>query len=273
MNHQFGIVKKLNNKGLSMVELLLSIMILMIVSTALFSFMIMGGRMFNRSNEEVDMQAEAQVMKNYMNDLITDTAKGLEYSKKEDANAETYGADGCLVIYGEKVISYVAWVEESKQVHYLEKKNFIVNADGSYSVNFSSEERKASNWPILAEGVSSFVCHLSQLKEEHRIFSAELKFVNGKSTYATTHTITLRNDIFYVGTERNNVAGAGSNSHISGITLTPGFTDIAKGSSVKFTHAVSAVGDIDTGVTYSVEGNNSSATRMENNVLFIIDYC
>lgn len=269
MKCQFKIVKKLNNKGLSMVELLLSIMILMIVSTSLFAFMIMSGRMFNRSNAEVDMQSEAQVMKNYMNDLITDTAKGLEYAKKEDANAETYNADECLVIYGEKVISYMAWVEESKQVHYLEKKNFTVNADGSYSVNFSNEEMNASNWPILAVGVSSFDCQLTQLKEEHRIFSAELEFENGKSSYATTHTITLRNDIFFVGMESGNVAGAGSNSHISGITLTPGFTDIAKGSSVKFTHAVSAVGDIDTSVTYSVEGNNSTGTRMENEVLHV----
>lgn len=252
-----------------MVELLLSVLILTIVSTSLFAFMIMSGRMFNRSNAEVDMQSEAQVMKNYMNDLITDAAKGIEYGTKEEVAADTYGAECCLVVYGEKVISYMAWVEESQQVHYLEKKNFSINADGSYSVNFSNEEMNASNWPILAVGVSYFDCHLTQLKEEHRIFSAELEFENGKSSYATTHTITLRNDIFFVGMESGNVAGAGSNSHISGITLTPGFTDIAKGSSVKFTHAVSAVGDIDTSVTYSVEGNNSAGTRMENEVLHV----
>ena len=269
MKYQFDFTKKLNNKGLSMVELLLSIMILTIVSTSLFAFMIMSGRMFHRSNAEVDMQSEAQVMKNYMNDLITDAAKGIEYGTKEEVNADTYGAEGCLVIYGEKVISYMAWVKETKQVHYLEKKNFSINADGSYSVNFSNEEMNASNWPILAEGVSEFKCNVDQLEKEHRIFSAILGFENGKSKYETTHTITLRNDIFYVGMESGNVAGAGSNSHISGITLTPGFTDISKGSSVKFTHAVSAVGDIDTSVTYCVEGNNSSGTRMEDNVLHV----
>ena len=269
MKCQFETRKKLNNKGLSMVELLLSVLILTIVSTSLFAFMIMSGRMFNRSNAEVDMQSEAQVMKNYMNDLITDAAKGIEYGTKEEVAADTYGAECCLVVYGEKVISYMAWVKESQQVHYLEKKNFSINADGSYSVNFSNEEMNASNWPILAEGVSAFDCQLTQLKEEHRIFSAELEFENGKSKYETTHTITLRNDFFFVGMESGNVAGAGSNSHISGITLTPGFTDIAKGSSVKFTHAVSAVGDIDTSVTYSVEGNNSTGTRMENEVLHV----
>ena len=67
MKCQFETRKKLNNKGLSMVELLLSIMMLTIVSSSLFAFMIMSGRMFNRSNAEVDMQSEAQVMKNYMN--------------------------------------------------------------------------------------------------------------------------------------------------------------------------------------------------------------
>lgn len=269
MKYQFDFTKKLNNKGLSMVELLLSIMILMIVSTSLFSFMIMGGRMFNRSNEEVDMQSEAQVMKNYMNDLITDTAKGLEYATKEEAQKETYGAERCLIIYGEKVISYLTWVENSKQVHYLEKKNFSINADGSYNVNFGADEMNAANWPVLAQGVSKFECQMTQMKEEHRIFSAEMEFQNGKSNYKTTHTITLRNDIFYVGMENGSMAGTGSNAHITGITLTPGFTDKSKGSSVKFTHAVSAVGDIDKSVTYTVEGGNSANTRMEEEVLHI----
>ena len=263
MKCQFETRKKLNNKGLSIVELLLSIMILTIVSTSLFAFMIMSGRLFNRSNEEVDMQSEAQVMKNYMNDLITDAAKGIEYRTIVEVAADTYGAERCLVIYGEKVISYMAWVEESRQVHYLEKKNFSINADGSYSVNFSNEEMNSSNWPILAEGVSKFECNVAQLEEKHRIFSAELGFENGKSDYATTHTITLRNDIFYVGMANGNMAGAGTHAHISGITLTPGFTDISKGSSVTFNHAVTATGDIDRSVTYSIEGNNSANTRIE----------
>lgn len=269
MKCQFKIPQKLNNKGLSMVELLLSIMILMIVSTSLFSFMIISGRMFNRSNEEVDMQSEAQIMKNYMNDLITDAAKGLEYVKKEDAQKENYGSDRCLIIYGDKVISYMAWIEESKQVHLLEKKNFTINADGSYSVNFGEGERNVANWPLLAEGVSKFDCNVTTITEEHRIFSSEMGFENGGSDYATTHTITLRNDIFFVGMAGGNVPGASSNAHITGITLAPGFTDIAKGGTVEFTHAVSAVGNIDTGVTYSVEGNNSTDTRMESNVLHV----
>ena len=269
MRNQFEKIKKLNNKGLSMVELLLSIMILMIVSTSLFSFMIMGGRMFNRSNAEVDMQSEAQIMKNYMNDLITDTAKGLEYATEEEAQKETYGAERCLIIYGEKVISYLAWVEESKQVHYLEKKNFSINADGSYNVNFSTEEMNAANWPVLAQCVSKFECQATQLKEEHRIFSAEMEFTSGKSNYATTHTITLRNNIFFEGMANGNGSVGGFYAHITGITLTPGFTDKSKGSSVRCTHAVSAVGDIDKSVTYTVEGGNSANTRMDGEVLHI----
>ena len=269
MKGQMNVGKKLNNKGLSLVELLLSIMILAIVSSSVFAFMIFGGRTFKRSNEETDMQAEAQVMKNYMNDLITDAAKGVEFVKKADGG-ETYEADCCLTIYGEKVVSFLAWREDTNKVYYLEKKNFTINADGSYSINFGANDKNAANWPVLAEYVSGFDCNLTDLQAEHRIFTAALAFSMGKSTYNTTHTITLRNDIFYTG--MGNTPGQGgvsTNSYITGITLQPAFTDKSKGSTVVYSANVSAVGSIDDSVTFLVEGNNSANTRMEGNVLHI----
>lgn len=251
-------------------ELLISVMILSIVSVSIFSFMIVSGRIFRRSNEEVDMQEQAQVMKNYMNDLITDTARGLDLRKKEEQGAESYEADRCLIVYGEDKIAYMAWFAESGQVRYLEKKSFSINADGTYNVRFEAKEKDAHTWPLLAEGVTSFECYLEELKEEHRIFSADLGFQMGEAVYATSHTITLRNDIFYTETQWGNggIGGAGQ-AYITGITLAPGFTDSSKGSDISFTHTVAAVGDIDTSVTYLLEGNNSSATVLEDNVLHI----
>lgn len=263
MKEKFKRDRKSNQKGFTMVELLLSILLLTIVSASLFSFMIMSGSMFQKANAEVDLQSEAQRLKNYMNDLVTDTVKGLTYVKKEEEPENTYGADWCLVIYGEDVISLLAWEKESGQVYLLEKKNYSVNADGSYSVNLTENEKNVSGWPLLSEGVSEFECGLDEVTEEHRIFSAEIKLSSKDATYHTTHTIALRNDIFYNGIGKDYEMGtSGSHSYVKGLTLVPGFADRSRGSIVEFTHTVSAVGNPDTTVIYAVEGNLSEKTKI-----------
>ena len=203
MKYQSDRQKQQNNKGFTIVELLLSIMILTIVSSAVFSFMIMGGRMFNRSNEEVDMQSEAHILKNYMNELITDAAKYVTFVE-DGTQGALYGARKCLTIYGGNSVSFMAWFDDSdaeteNQVRYYTKdvENMEPDEEGKYNITLTGSEADASKWSLLAEGVTKFDCSTTNLKEEHRIFSAELGFENGRSSYETTHTITLRNDIFY----------------------------------------------------------------------------
>ena len=267
--------KKMNNDGLTLVELLICIMILAIVSTAVFSFMMIGVRIFNRSNLEVEMQKEAQVMKNYMNDLITDTTRWIEYVTGEEA--APYGLDRCLMIYGEESVSCMGWIQSSGEIRYLEKdkNSFAVDESGAYHLTLESRESNAANWPLMAKYVTEFDCHDDQLQKEHRIFYATMGFQLQELTYHTTHTITLRNDIFYEGRtekEYENVMGS-FEAQITRITLAPGSVDKAidriHGTQVTFTSTVSAVGDIDKSVIYEVEGNTSSGTKMEGNVLKI----
>lgn len=277
MKKQLNQKIKLNNEGFTLVELLLSIMILAIVSTAIFSFMIVGSRMFTKTNLEVDMQYEAQIMKNYMNDLITDTTKQLQFYQKSDNHGNTFGADNCLVIYTEDCVAYLAWIKESNQVHYLEKNkdSFVIDEQGKYLVDFNDNEKQASNWPVMAKYVSGFQCNLEDLKKEHRIFSSVLSFKLQEKEYSTTHTITLRNEVFYEGSTeefRGGVLGD-YEAQVTRITLAPGMVDKTidrvNGTTVEFTHTVTAVGDIDKSVIYTVEGNFSQNTQMRDNVLYI----
>lgn len=273
--------KKLNNDGFSLVEVLACTSILAIVTSAVFGFMVVGTRIFNKVNLEIEMQSEAQILKNYMNDLITDTAIGVKFyentPREENQEKDLFEADSCLVIYGEDCVSYVAWIEETKEVHYLEKngESFELDENGEYQIVFSEEEKDAANWPIMAKYVTGFQCDLGNLKEEHRIFSAALDFKLQETEYSTTHTITLRNDIFYEGKIDNyyDEEMGSYEEQVTRITLTPGtidkVVDRQNGTTVTYTHTVLAIGNIDTGVIYSVEGNNSGDTRMQDNVLFI----
>ena len=277
MKKQFVLQEQLNNKGLTLVELLISIMILAVVSTAVFAFMTTGAQIFNRSNLEVEMQNEAQILKNYMNDLICDTTKKVEFVKNTDVGATTYGADSCLTIYGEDYVAYMGWMKESKEVRFLKKgeDSYTVDEDGTYHVTLADNETSAANWPLMATYVTKFNCNTDELKKEHRIFSAELGLELKQLSYETTHTIALRNDVFYEGKSDVTYEEAmGSfRAQITRITLAPGSVDKAidrvNGTSVEFTPTVLAIGDIDTSVTYEVEGNTSSNTRMEGNILRI----
>ena len=267
--------KKLNNEGLTLVELLICIMILAIVSTAVFSFMIVGSKIFNRSNLEVEMQNEAQVMKNYLNDLITDTTLWIDFATGEEAGE--YGTDRCLVIYGEEVVACLGWIQNAGEIRYLEKGKDAISMDesGVYHINLEGNETSAANWPLMAQYVTEFNCSMDNLKKEHRIFSAAMGFELKHLSYDTTHTITLRNDIFYEGRTDEEYKGAlgGFQAQITKITLAPGSVDKAvdrvHGTEVKFTPTVIAVGDIDTSVIYELEGNTSQGTRMEGDVLKI----
>ena len=273
---------KRNNEGFSLVEVLLSITILAIVTSTVFAFILVSTRMFHKANLEIEMQSEAQIMKNYMNDLVTDTAIGVEFYDRTMPQPETpqmdlFQSQSCLVIYGEDSISYMAWMKDSRQVHYLKKEedSFVRNENGEYEVSFTEMEKNAASWPVMAKYVTNFYCDLEHLKEEHRIFSAVLEFELKEIKYATTHTIALRNEIFYEGRVDNYVDGEmGSyEEQITRITLTPGtidkVVDRIHGTTVTYTHTVLAIGDIDTGVIYSVEGNSSPDTGMQENVLFI----
>lgn len=273
--------EKLNNEGFSLVEVLLTIAVLSIVTSAVFAFMLVSTRMFHKANLEIDMQSEAQVMKNYMNDLVTDTTVGLEFYDSSDVQLQNpevdlFRAQSCLVIYGKEQISYLAWMKDSHQVHYLEKDTFEIDEDGKYQVTFTEKEKNAANWPVMAKHVTKFQCNLENLKEEHRIFSAVLGFELNEIKYDTTHTIALRNEIFYEGRSNTYVdEEMGSyEEQITRITLAPGsidkVVDRMNGTTVTYTHTVLAIGNIDTGVIYSVEGNTSPYTGMqEENVLFI----
>ena len=267
--------KKLNNDGLTLVELLICIMILAIVSTAVFSFMLIGVRIFNRSNLEVEMQNEAQVMKNYMNDLITDTTRWIDYVT--EAEAASYGLDSCLIIYGEESVSCMGWIQSTGEIRYLEKdkNSFTIDESGAYHMTLEGSELNAKNWPLMAKYVTEFECYDDKLQKEHRIFYATMGFELQELTYHTTHTITLRNNIFYEGrTDKEYEDAMGSfEAQITRITLAPGSVDKAidrvHGTEVTFTSTVTAVGNIDKSVIYEVEGNTSSGTKMEGNVLKI----
>lgn len=72
-----------NNKGLSLVELIIAIAIFSIAGAAVCAFMIFGTRQFTNSTSSVKLQYEQQLVVNRVRDIILETSRGISHP---DAN-------------------------------------------------------------------------------------------------------------------------------------------------------------------------------------------
>ena len=76
---------KKNQKGFTLVELIIAVAIVAIVSVTIVSFMIAGSRSYASSSTETNIQQEAQIAMNQISDLIIDTSKAVTYKYQADA--------------------------------------------------------------------------------------------------------------------------------------------------------------------------------------------
>ena len=72
---------KKNNKGFSLLELIIAIALLSAVSTILLSFMTTGSTMFRRVSTEVSLQMESQVVMTQLREYIIDCNDTLRYEE------------------------------------------------------------------------------------------------------------------------------------------------------------------------------------------------
>lgn len=68
-----------NNKGYSLVELIIAIAMLAIVITAVCSFIVAGSKHYQWSNNEITIQEDAQMAINQMSDVVIDTNRAVCY--------------------------------------------------------------------------------------------------------------------------------------------------------------------------------------------------
>ena len=66
-----------NQKGFSLVELVITMALLAMVSLAVSGFLSTGSRSYVNTNREIQVQKEAQLSINQMTDIIIDVEKGV----------------------------------------------------------------------------------------------------------------------------------------------------------------------------------------------------
>ncbi|MDF2588238.1 MAG: prepilin-type N-terminal cleavage/methylation domain [Anaerocolumna sp.] len=153
-----------NDDGLTLIELIVSITIITIVLGAILSFMITGSNSYKKEKEAVNLQTEAQFILNQLDDLLIE-ANYVKFNQ----------VDKKLIIY-QSGITYEITYEIDKL--YFRKQTLT-------DVGTKS---------ILGEYVSDFYVDTSNLTTDNTIL-VKLSLEQGKSTYAMSSKVVLRNEV------------------------------------------------------------------------------
>ncbi|MDO5574137.1 MAG: prepilin-type N-terminal cleavage/methylation domain-containing protein [bacterium] len=187
-----------DNQGFTLVELLVSIAIAAIVAVSIAAFMIVGSRSYASTSSEVNLQYEAQLAFNQLQDLIIDTTLGVNYSYiaagdgingtetevLRDSEIPSDAAFKKIYMYNDTVVYIVIWDRAHSWLYYEE---YAMNADRSIGAELVNEAR-------MADYITAFGADLSRL-EEKRIVRVNMGFAKNTKTYESAHNITIRNKV------------------------------------------------------------------------------
>lgn len=222
-----------DQRGFTIVELLIAIAILSIVVASVCGFILVGSRNYASGNSDINVQQEAQLSLNQMSDVLIDTTRSVNYMGYDgsgnpvkvlkDAEFTFTPEDKSLVMYNGVVEENVSpsgapttevkegngnkhyhfyWSKQNETLYYAELDVQPGDVDIS-SISFpiftapDPDDPLAAppaGWVELASHVTDFSVDLSQV-EEKRVVQLSLTFLDGKREYVTSNNVTIRNKV------------------------------------------------------------------------------
>lgn len=198
---------KRENKGFSLVELIVVIAIFSVVAVAVGGFLYTANRTYSVSATELDIQEEAQLVANQLQEMVMDSALGISYQytllntdssvdvgyATDDAEIPTTGALNKkeLFIYGNDCYYIIYWKKDDSKLYYVEYK--LDSSSGSYML----ADGMTSDGVLLGEYISQFSVDMSKLASD-RMVSFNLVFEKpgvGKRDYLVAKSVSLRNNV------------------------------------------------------------------------------
>ena len=180
-----------NNKGVSLVELIIVIAILGIFGTAVFSLFVVGTRSYRNVGNDSDIQNEAQLTANQIENLLIDTTKAITYSYTAGGSTTKVLSDNgvgevdskTITVYNTDSIYIIDWIKSDKKI-FLQKKE----------VDNTGQVTNTGNREVMAEKVINFSASLEKAQSKNKVF-IEIQFESsdGTSGYLASKQIALRN--------------------------------------------------------------------------------
>lgn len=192
------------NAGFSLVELLVAITIATVVGAAVFAFMVVGARSFSSTSADVEVQNEAQVVFNQLQDMIVDTNIGIGYDDQADQTILTmynYDPDDA-----DKHVYEIVYDKSASRLYYNE---YLPVASGDGADRVVAKGSALYTNQLMGEKIENFTADLSDM-EKKRVIRLQLTFKKKNVDYSSSHNITLRNDIVLGSTIPPYVENTGS---------------------------------------------------------------
>lgn len=168
-------MKRLDNKGVSLIELILAIAISFIVIAAIISFMSVGTKSYNYAEDEINIQTEGQILMNQISDMII-TSNNVK-------------------VTGNTVNIY--YIDSS----YSKKRKEIIYDNATMKIylriiNTLSEETTATG-ELLANHVKSFAI-TDTGADINKLIKIQLTLENNKKNYTLSSQSNIRNKLVEV---------------------------------------------------------------------------
>lgn len=177
-----------DNKGLSLIELIVAIAILGIVSIMCLGFIVSGMNGYSAVSSNINLQNKAQMTMNFIREYVIDCNEGLYYS-----SADNILADNILYVFASnKAINEEDKVYTAHIFRYNSSDNNLYY--GEHPATLDSGEFVCSNAArdLLANGVSSFSVELLGGVNLSSV-TVEIDFFVRNKTFSGIETIALRN--------------------------------------------------------------------------------
>lgn len=187
-----------DQKGFTLVELIIAIAILAIVTLAVCGFIVVGSRSYTSSNTDIMLQQEAQLALNQISDVIIDTTDSINYGDGtelvlKDSEFSSEPDTKILVVVNKKGSnndndSYrFEWSKDTETIYFNTSDTVI---DDAHPEPVFADANRA----ILAQHVKELHIDISQF-EENRVVMISMTFQNGNKEYSTSNNVTVRNRI------------------------------------------------------------------------------
>lgn len=258
MRKKFRIQKQ--NSGFSLVELIIAIAILVIVTGAVCSFIIITSRNYANGNNDISVQQEAQLALNQMSDVIIDATESINYVGYDESDQPVKALKDsefaftpekkALIVYNTEPDHYMFYWQKSDESLYFS----VADADGNFPMPGSASQ----DCVLLAENVTDFEVDLSQV-EERRVVKLTLNFQTGTRKFEMANNITVRNKVVINNAD---IEPLDKRVRVS-VSVKEPVVVLEPGETFHFsTPKVTGTNLLNKNVKWEIEGNKSPETKM-----------
>lgn len=189
-----------DNVGYTLVELVATIAVMAIVGGVITAFVVTVQKNYNSGLAEADLQYEAQLVTNQLQDLLMNSTRGISYSYSGTMADGSAISESYILADTDSDIADAEAVESKYLYVYDQTEYYVLEWKRSEKKIYFSSYDTAGN-PIevnqlLAEFVTDFSVDLGETAENNTLmFTLNFEKEGAEKAYTTSHKIKLRNEI------------------------------------------------------------------------------